>query len=204
MTHLHWYLRFPHAQLFAIHHLHCISHCLTFLLISSWHHSVPFWIISLVYLSPQKLRLVFSQLYKCMQCRYCYPHMSTSSGKSKMISFLVKTSLRSLGVQNTSAALTQSPSSTKASLAMELNTSLVPVMLKPAPSNLRRWWSFEHKHDTFQVIIPRDTTQEEVLSRQTNRISRRTVSLNFKNDCHDDLGRTSRFLLARCARYVLL
>mmetsp|Transcript_8262 Transcript_8262/g.12776 ORF Transcript_8262/g.12776 Transcript_8262/m.12776 type:complete len:100 (+) Transcript_8262:48-347(+) len=53
-----------------------------------------------------------------------------------MISRLVKTSFRSLGVQNTSAALTQYPPSTMTSPATLDRTSLVPAKLKPAPSNL--------------------------------------------------------------------
>lgn len=53
-----------------------------------------------------------------------------------MISFFDKTSSFSLGVQKTSAAFKQYPSSTTQSDAILDKTSFVPERLNPAPSNL--------------------------------------------------------------------
>jgi hypothetical protein len=64
-------------------------------------------------------------------------YTSINSGKSTIMSSLVKISLLSLGVQKTSTAFTQQPSSTKQSLAILANTSFVPAIEKPAPSNLQ-------------------------------------------------------------------
>ena len=91
---------------------------------------------ALINLKQRYLSIAFLP-YPLLRILYTQDHRSTSSGKSKIMSFLVRTSSLSEGVQNTSAALTHSPPSTKTLLAMLDKTSFVPERLKPAPSNLQ-------------------------------------------------------------------